>query len=100
MSKGEREIVCRGCHEKIPVGNNCPYCGTSVRSDRTLVIAIAIGLLVVGASLFDVSGLLFFAVIGLAIVGGAGYLLYDKRRRIDEATEEEEDLFGTTEETN
>lgn len=98
MSKSEQEIVCRSCHEQVPVDRECPYCGTSVRNDRPLIAAIVIGVLMVGASLFDLGQLLFFLVVGLAVIAGAGYLLYDKRRRINEATTTEEDLFGSDDE--
>lgn len=99
MSKSEQEIVCRNCHEDVPVDRECPYCGTSVRSDRPLIAAIVVGVLMVGASLFDLGQLVFFLVIGLAVIGAAGYLLYDKRKRIDEATTTEEDLFESTDES-
>lgn len=100
MSKSEKEIVCRSCHEEVPVDRECPYCGTSVRNDRPLVAAIVVGVLMVGASLFDLGQLLFFLVVGVAVIAAAGYLLYDKRRRIDEATTTEEDLFGSSDESN
>lgn len=99
MSRSERQIVCRGCGEEVPANDNCPYCGESTRNDRTLYAAMAVGLVILGASLLDISGLIFFAAIGLVITAMAGYMLYDKRKRIDEATADEEDLFDNSEET-
>lgn len=100
MSRSERRIVCRGCGEEVPASDNCPYCGESTRSDRTLYAVIAVGVVIVGASLLDIGNLLFFAAIGVALVAMAGYMLYDKRKRIDEATADEEDLFDSSEDTS
>lgn len=100
MSKSEQEIVCRKCHEEVPMSSECPYCGTSVRSDRTMIAAILVGVVIVGASLFNIGELLFFAVIGVVIIAAAGYLLYEKRQRIEEATTDAEDLFGSSEEAD
>lgn len=102
MSQGEQRIVCRRCKERIPAAaGNCPKCGASIRKTRTLVAAAAFGLVIAVASVFNPAGALFFGLVGLALVGIGGYLLYDKRRRINEASEnQDEDVLGAAGETD
>ena len=83
MGASEQQIRCRTCNETIPTdSSSCPHCGTSVRGFLPLVTVIAIGLLVGVVSLFALSELLFFGVIGFAVALGAGALLYDRQQRI------------------
>jgi|GEM_PF-2102751 len=89
MSQRGTEIVCRRCQETISVEEgDCPHCGASVRNSRTLLAVAVFGVLVTGTSLFRISELWFFGVFGVAIVAVSGYLLYDRRQRIDQAAEQ------------
>lgn len=88
MSNGERAIVCRRCRESVPVtGGSCPHCGASIRRTWPLVAISLVGVVLVVTSVFAPSELLFFGVVGLLSVAIAGYLLYDKRNRMEEATD-------------
>lgn len=92
MSNSEQGIVCRRCREVVPVtGGNCPHCGASIRRNWPLVAVLLVGLVLVVTSLFAPSELLFFGGLGLLGVAIAGYLLYDKRKRIEEAAQGEPD---------
>jgi len=83
MGASEQQIRCRTCSETIPTDNSsCPHCGTSVRGLLSLVSVMAVGLLVGVVSLFALSELLFFGVVGFAVALGAGALLYDRQQRI------------------
>lgn len=82
MGTGEQQIECRNCREVIPLdAGNCPNCGTSIRSLTAPVVAIVIGLIVAVGSLTDLDNLGFYGLIGLAMVGIGGFLIYDRRRR-------------------
>lgn len=95
MSERERSIVCRRCREAAPLaGGNCPHCGASIRGNLALVVIGLFGLVLVIASLFALSELLFYGVVGLACLGIASYLLYDKQRRIRAASEGEDEGEG------
>jgi hypothetical protein len=52
------------------------------------------------ASLFDLSNLLFFGVVGLLSAAVAGYLLYDRHKRLEEASESEEGTIGVPKQNN
>lgn len=98
MSNREQAIVCRRCREEIPVGGgNCPHCGESIRSKWSLVAVLLFGLVLMVVSLFALSELLFFGVIGLLSAAVAGYLLSDRRTRIQEASDGEDGVRGVTE---
>lgn len=95
MSDSERAIVCRRCREEAPVaGGDCPHCGASIRRRGPLVVVLLLGLVLAVASLFALSDLLFFGVVGLLGAAIAGYLLYDRRKRMREAGEDEEGVIG------
>jgi uncharacterized paraquat-inducible protein A len=84
--RGER-IVCRNCKEKIAVEDeNCPHCGTSIRSDTAYIVAIVFGVVLLGAALFDPGNLLAYGAFGLLVAVVAGYVLYEKRQRIRQAS--------------
>lgn len=90
MSSGESKILCRRCTEPIRIEDeSCPNCGKSVRSTTALAAGLVLGLIVAGASLSDPGDLAFFGVLGLAIAGTTGYLLYNKRQRRKQAAESE-----------
>lgn len=90
MTNGDRAMVCRRCHEEIPVAaGNCPHCGVSIRSRVPLVVVLLFGLVLMVTSLFALSKLLFFGGLGLLLATIAGYLLYDRRKRIEEARSSE-----------
>jgi len=97
MSDSERAIVCRRCREDVPLASgSCPHCGASIRRSGPLVAVGLFGFVLAVASLFALSELLFFGVVGLLCVAITGYLLYDKRRRIREATDREMDVLSAT----
>ena len=86
MSQVERMIICRRCRESIQVeGGACPHCGTSIRSNRMPIVSIVIGAIIVLFSALSFRELLFFFVIGVALIGIGGYLIWDRRNRINEA---------------
>ena len=89
MSVGEEQIRCRNCKEVIPVeGGSCPHCGTEIRSTPKLLAAAAVGVVIALTSLIQFGDLWFFLVIGLAIVGIAGLLVYDKRQRMQDLVQQ------------
>ena len=89
MSVGEEQIRCRNCKEVIPVeGGSCPHCGTEIRSTPKLLAAAAVGVVIALTSLVQFGDLWFFLVIGLAIVGIAGLLVYDKRQRMQDLVQQ------------
>lgn len=95
MSETEGQIKCRRCQETISLNvGNCPHCGQSIRSDVGPMVAIVLGvLLVIGAAL-NISELLIFGLVGLALAALGGYVLYDKRKRISEASGEAQTEFS------
>lgn len=83
MSAGERQIECRKCKEQISLeAENCPHCGTSIRSLVPSIAAIVLGLVVAGASLMNVGTLWFYGLIGVAMAVIGAYLIYDRQQRI------------------
>lgn len=93
MSSEESTIVCRRCNETFRVEDeNCPNCGKAVRSTAYLAGGFVLGVVIAVASLFDPGQLAFFGVFGLAIAVTTGYLLYNKRNRIDQTTDSEGDV--------
>ena len=97
----EKLITCRQCKEAIPAdADNCPHCGTSVRGITGAIVAMAIGgiLFVAAVAHFVVNGkldLFIYGLIGLLVAAVGGYVVYEKRQRIREATEAElENLKG------
>lgn len=82
MSATERQIECRKCRETVPLDvDNCPNCGTSIRSLVGPIAAIVLGLIVVAASF---GSLWFYALIGVALIAVGAGLIYDRQRRIRE----------------
>lgn len=77
------EIVCRRCEERIPRNvDNCPHCGASLRSTKGPMVAVALGLVIFLSSLLRIGTLWPYAIMGAVLAGGAGYLLWEKRSRI------------------
>lgn len=82
-------IVCRRCGETISRdAGNCPHCGQSIRGTMPYVVVALFGLLIAGASLLDLGQLLAYGVVGLLVAVGAGYVVYEQRQRIKEASEQ------------
>lgn len=92
MSSSEKQITCRGCEERIPAdADNCPHCGTSVRSNTGPLIAIVFGSVLFLAAIADLvlnqeTRILIYGVVGLIVAAIGGYVIYEKRQRISEAT--------------
>lgn len=93
MSGSGKQIVCRKCKTTISTeAGSCPQCGTSIRNDIAYFAGIALGVIMMGATLFAPSDLLVFGVVGLLIAAGSGYLVYEKRKRIQQAGTEQEKI--------
>lgn len=92
-----KQITCRGCNESIPADtDNCPHCGTSVRGTRGAILAIVIGAVLIVASLAHVVvngevNLLPYGFLGVIAAAIGGYIIYERRQRISEATAAEAD---------
>lgn len=87
MAGREEQIVCRRCGEEFPTADeNCPHCGTPVRGYRGPFALIVLGVILVGASIPSFSSMIPYILIGLALAVIGGYVIYDKRSRINEAT--------------
>jgi len=85
MGAESESIVCRRCDEVYSIeADSCPHCGRS-QTGRGYWIAAGVGLVIAVTSV--VSGLWFFGLVGLLLTAGAGYFLYDKRERKQEAAE-------------
>lgn len=90
MSGDESKILCRRCDEPIRLEDeSCPNCGKSIRSTTALAAGFALGLIIAAASLSNPGELAVFGVFGLALAGTTGYLIYNKRRRMTQASESE-----------
>lgn len=86
MSEEGSSIVCRRCGEVIPLdAGSCPHCGQEIRGTAGPVGGVVLGVLLVIAAIFGGSRLYVFGALGLLLGAASGYLLYDKRRRIQEA---------------
>lgn len=86
MSAEGELIRCRRCANTHPIDDErCPHCGAKVRGTLPYVAGFLLGLALVIATLFNFDELVIFGVIGLAIAGLSGYLLYERRQRIQEA---------------
>lgn len=95
MSTNGNRIVCRKCQESISLDNDsCPNCGASVRGTLPYVVGIVLGLVLVGAAIVNISDLLAYGVVGLFVAGSAGYLLYEKRQRVEQAGGESRTFEG------
>lgn len=88
MSSEGQLIVCRRCNETIPLEeDSCPHCGTTIRGNGPYIGAMLFGIVLVGASLLRLGELLAFTLLGALIVAIAGYLFYNKRQRIQKASQ-------------
>lgn len=95
MSADGNRIVCRKCGESISLDNsNCPNCGTSIRSPIPYAIAIAFGVVLIGAAAMNLDDLLAYGVVGLIVVVTGGYFIYERRQRIAEASAETQTFEG------
>ena len=92
MSGSSQTIECRRCREYIPTeSGSCPECGASIRDSTKLVGVVLFGAILVIASLIDIAGLWFFGAIGLVLAVISGYLLWDKRNRLQARDPAEEE---------
>ena len=83
MAVGEQQIRCRNCNETIPLdSDNCPHCGTSVRSLTAPIGVIVLGAIIAAASLLNIGDLWFYGAIGFAMVAVGGMLIYGRQSRI------------------
>ena len=88
MSQDGSSIVCRRCGETIPLeGGSCPHCGKDIRKITGPAIAIFLGALLVGSAILGGSSLYVFGAVGLVMAASGGYILYDRRTRMQEAAE-------------
>lgn len=91
MSTSDTQIVCRNCKETIGTETgSCPQCGTEIRGNLPYAVGIGVGLLLIVAAILRPGDLLAFGVLGAVVAAGAGFFLYDKRQRIEQATERNE----------
>jgi hypothetical protein len=95
MSTQGQRIVCRNCKETIDLdAGACPHCGTTIRSNTPYLVAIVVGAAMIVSAAFEPGPLLAFGVLGLFVAGGGAFILYDKRRRIQQAAERTETVVG------
>lgn len=88
MSSDGQLIVCRRCNETIPQeGGACPHCGTSIRGNIAYIAAIVFGLVIASVTVFSPGQLFVFGVLGIAIAATSAYLFYNKRQRIQKASQ-------------
>lgn len=86
MSTRDRQIICRRCNEAISRDvDSCPHCGADIRRRRGPIAAIVIGLLIAGATVFDIGELWPYTALGLIVAFGGAYFLYDQWHRIRDA---------------
>lgn len=90
MSANETRIVCRNCNETIAVENeSCPHCGTSLRGRIPYYAAIVLGIVLVGAAILSPGDLLAFGAIGVVVAAIGGFFIYERRQRMDRASQRE-----------
>ncbi|MCU4742422.1 hypothetical protein OB955_12335 [Halobacteria archaeon AArc-m2/3/4] len=90
MGAKETQIVCRNCKETIDVENSaCPHCGTSLRGQVPYYVAIALGVLLIGATVLNPDDLLAFGVVGVVAIAIGGFFIYEKRQRLEQASQRE-----------
>ncbi|MFB6119955.1 MAG: hypothetical protein ABEJ68_02425 [Halobacteriaceae archaeon] len=88
MSSDGSSIVCRRCGETIPLeAGSCPHCGKDIRNITGPAVAIVLGLILVGSAILGGSQLYVFGAVGLVMAASGGYILYDRRQRIQEAAQ-------------
>lgn len=89
MSSESRLIVCRRCRETIPMEEgNCPHCGAGIRRNRAFGTVAVFGLVLIGTAVLNLDQLYAFGILGLILAGIALFFLYDKRKRINLASDE------------
>jgi len=85
MGVESESIVCRRCDEVYSIkADNCPHCGRR-QAGRGYWIAAGAGVIIGVTSIG--SGLWVFGLVGLLLTAVAGYFLYDKHERRQEATQ-------------
>lgn len=87
MSASEDHIICRQCgeHVSMTVGS-CPKCGAEIRGRKTPLAALVVGVALVGVALTDPGQFWLFGLIGAFVGFGGAFFLYDRRKRIEDAT--------------
>lgn len=86
MGNDSEEIICRQCNETFEVEKGeCPTCGTEVRNDLPLMAIVAVGLAVTVLAVYAQQFVLT-AIVAL-FTAAIGYLIYEKRNRIERAKE-------------
>lgn len=99
MSEDGSSIVCRRCGETIPLdAGNCPHCGQSIRGNAGPLAGLGLGLVLIVAAALSPGQLLAFGVLGLLLAAAGGYLLYDKRQRMQAAVGRDVDAGESDEE--
>lgn len=90
MSTDDNRIICRRCGENVSrtVGN-CPHCGADIRGRRGPIAGMILGLIIIASSITDLEQLWVFGVLGVLLVFGGGYFVYDQRKRIQQAVQRE-----------
>ena len=84
MSEGDKRIICRRCHENISMTlGTCPHCGAEIKGLKGPAAMFIIGLVVLIPTAIE--GMWWLAVVGLALMFGGGYFIYDKRSRMKRA---------------
>lgn len=84
MSNDSEEIICRQCNETFRLAEgDCPKCGTNVRDERKLGAVVVAGLVVVALAVYAQQYVL--TAVALLFTGAIGYLIYEKRNRIERA---------------
>lgn len=87
MSSEASAIACRRCGETFQIeAESCPHCGASIRSTTKLAAVGVIGALMAVVSVFQIGSLWVFGLLGLAMAGISGYLIYKKRERMQTTT--------------
>lgn len=87
MSDSGEMMLCRECHERISTEvENCPHCGRDTLGWGPY-LAVVVGVVIAASSATQIGNLWFFGLVGLAIAGIGGWMIWDRRQRISRATE-------------
>ncbi|WP_436927526.1 hypothetical protein [Halosimplex amylolyticum] len=88
MSEQGSSIVCRRCDETFPSDlDNCPHCGKSQWGTLGPIVGVALGAVLAIGAIIAGQQAYAFGVVGIAIAGIGSYILYDRRQRLQQATE-------------